>query len=94
MQWSMSNSPTHTIHVAHTTEMIYPCCLCLDPYEDQFEKKNQAKKERVAKNEYQRLRNIAKNKKIPGEKVTLSFILSNSCSTIVITHSFIVSFQF
>ena len=49
--------------------MIYPCCLCLDPYEDQFEKKIQAKKERVAKNEYQRLRNIAKNKKIPGEKL-------------------------
>ena len=46
--------------------MIYPCRLCLDPYEDQFEKKIQAKKERVAKNEYQRLRNIAKNKKIPG----------------------------
>jgi len=36
-----------------------------DPYEDQFEKKNQAKKERVAKNEYQRLRNIARNRKIP-----------------------------
>ena len=39
----------------------------LDPYEDQFEKKNQAKKERVAKNEYQRLRNIARNRKIPSE---------------------------
>jgi len=39
----------------------------LDPYEDQFEKKNQAKKERVAKNEYQRLRNIARNRKIPSK---------------------------
>ena len=39
----------------------------LDPYEDQFEKKIQAKKERVAKNEYQRLRNIAKNRKIPSK---------------------------
>ena len=39
----------------------------IDPYEDQFEKKIQAKKERIAKNEYQRLRNIAKSKKIPGE---------------------------
>ena len=48
----------------------YPCYFCLDPYEDQFEKKIQAKKERTAKNEYQRLRNIAKNKKIPGEEVT------------------------
>lgn len=66
----MSNSPTHTIDVAHTTEMIILVYFCLDPYEDQFEKKIQAKKERIAKNEYQRLRNIAKNKKIPGEEVT------------------------
>lgn len=36
-----------------------------DPYEDQFEKKIEAKKERVSKNEYQRLRNIARNRKIP-----------------------------
>jgi len=34
-----------------------------DPYEDQFEKRETAKKERVAKNELQRLRNIAKNQK-------------------------------
>jgi len=34
-----------------------------DPYEDQFEKVDKAKKERVAKNELQRLRNIAKNQK-------------------------------
>ena len=32
-----------------------------DPYEDQFEKINKAKKERVAKNELQRLRNVARN---------------------------------
>ena len=43
------------------------CFFCLDPYEDQFEKRDQAKKERVAKNEYQRLRNIARNRKIPSE---------------------------
>lgn len=30
-----------------------------DPYEDQFEKIKKAKKERVAKNELQRLRNIS-----------------------------------
>ena len=45
----------------------------LDPYEDQFEKRNQAKKERVAKNEYQRLRNIARNRKIPSECRVLLF---------------------
>lgn len=38
-----------------------------DPYEDQFAKKIEAKKERIAKNEYQRLRNIARNKKIAGK---------------------------
>ncbi|XP_065065806.1 ribosome biogenesis regulatory protein homolog [Rhopilema esculentum] len=34
-----------------------------DPYEDQFEKLTKEKKEKVAKNELQRLRNIARNKK-------------------------------
>lgn len=49
--------------------VIHLVCFFLhvDPYEDQFEKRNQAKKERVAKNEYQRLRNIARNRKIPSE---------------------------
>lgn len=83
----MSNSPTHTIHVAQHHKDDYPCYFCVDPYEDQFEKKIQAKKERIAKNEYQRLRNIAKNKKIPGEEVTESFMLSKSCSTIVISYT-------
>lgn len=36
---------------------------CLDPYEDQFEKRDSKKKENIAKNEYQRLRNIGKNLK-------------------------------
>ena len=35
----------------------------IDPYEDQFEKHSEARKERIAKNEYQRLRNIAKTEK-------------------------------
>ncbi|ODM94261.1 Ribosome biogenesis regulatory protein [Orchesella cincta] len=35
-----------------------------DPYEDQFEKKSEEKSERVAKNELQRLRNLAKAKKV------------------------------
>lgn len=34
-----------------------------DPYEDQFAKLKAAKKERIAKNELQRLRNIARNNK-------------------------------
>uniref|UniRef100_A0A8C2JDL8 Ribosome biogenesis regulatory protein n=1 Tax=Cyprinus carpio TaxID=7962 RepID=A0A8C2JDL8_CYPCA len=39
-----------------------------DPSEDQFAKRNKAKKERVAKNEYNRLKNIARAQKInvPG----------------------------
>jgi len=37
-----------------------------DPYEDQFAKRIKAKKERVAKNELQRLRNIARNMKGKG----------------------------
>uniref|UniRef100_T1IH02 Ribosome biogenesis regulatory protein n=1 Tax=Strigamia maritima TaxID=126957 RepID=T1IH02_STRMM len=36
-----------------------------DPFEDQFAKRKKAKQERVAKNEFQRLRNIARAKKIP-----------------------------
>lgn len=38
----------------------------LDPMEDQYAKRKDAKKERIAKNEYQRLRNIAKTTKGGG----------------------------
>lgn len=38
----------------------------LDPFEDQFEKRAKAKKERIAKNELQHLRNIARNMKGKG----------------------------
>lgn len=62
------SNPYNTCSTHHKDD--YLCYFCLDPYEDQFEKKIQAKKEKIAKNEYQRLRNIAKNKKIPGEEVT------------------------
>ncbi|KAM3860714.1 ribosome biogenesis regulatory protein homolog [Diretmus argenteus] len=43
-----------------------------DPNEDQFQKRNHAKKERVAKNELNRLRNIARAQKIkvPGAGLT------------------------
>lgn len=39
-----------------------------DPNEDQFQKAKDVKKERVAKNEYQRLRNISKAQKAAGNK--------------------------
>ena len=44
-----------------------------DPMEDQFEKRMTAKKERIAKNDVQRMRNIARNrgKKVPGVGETL-----------------------
>jgi len=35
-----------------------------DPFEDQFEKQTEAKSERVAKNELQRLKNIARSRKV------------------------------
>ncbi|XP_078691094.1 ribosome biogenesis regulatory protein homolog isoform X2 [Branchiostoma floridae x Branchiostoma belcheri] len=43
-----------------------------DPNEDQFEKRMKAKKERIAKNELQRLRNIARatKSKVPGVGLT------------------------
>eukprot|EP00112_Aurelia_sp_Birch-Aquarium-sp1_P002825 Seg1313.2 transcript_id=Seg1313.2/GoldUCD/mRNA.D3Y31 product="Ribosome biogenesis regulatory protein-like" protein_id=Seg1313.2/GoldUCD/D3Y31 len=40
----------------------------VDPFVDQFEKLNKEKKEKVAKNELQRLRNVARNKK-GGSKI-------------------------
>lgn len=40
-----------------------------DPMEDQFAKKMSAKSERVAKNELQRLRNIAKARKVMVPRV-------------------------
>ncbi|RZF40983.1 hypothetical protein LSTR_LSTR006286 [Laodelphax striatellus] len=51
-----------------------------DPYEDQFEKKATAKKERVAKNEFSRLRNIAAshNIKVPNMGILTSDKLSST----------------
>ena len=45
---------------------------CVDPYEDQFEKKRKQKDESVAKNEYQRLKNLARGMK--GGKVKGEFV--------------------
>ncbi|XP_046404262.1 ribosome biogenesis regulatory protein homolog [Ischnura elegans] len=42
-----------------------------DPYEDQFSKKEEEKKERVAKNELKRLRNLAASKNIKVPKIGL-----------------------
>ena len=57
--------------------------MTLDPYEDQYEKRKTAKKERIAKNEYQRLRNIAKNTKKGGKL----FVVVSCCMLYEYTHS-------
>ncbi len=43
--------------------MYFTLCVCVDPFEDQFEKKRKVKDESVAKNEYQRLKNLSKEMK-------------------------------
>lgn len=47
--------------------------LFVDPFEDQFAKKKGEKKERVAKNELQRLRNIARAQKSKGVLFAISY---------------------
>lgn len=51
-----------------TKEWLIEVPVTADPNEDQFAKRNKAKKERVAKNEFNRLKNIARAQKIkvPG----------------------------
>ncbi|CAB3369229.1 Hypothetical predicted protein [Cloeon dipterum] len=49
-----------------------------DPMEDQFAKKAEKKKEKVSKNEFQRLRNIAKAKKIKVPKEGLPSVANPS----------------
>ncbi|KAJ8318653.1 hypothetical protein KUTeg_003744 [Tegillarca granosa] len=51
-----------------TQEWVLEVPDTADPMEDQFDKKRKEKKERVAKNELQRLRNIARS--IPGVGLT------------------------
>lgn len=57
-----------------TKEWLIEVPVTADPNEDQFGKRNKAKKERVAKNELHRLRNIARAQKIklPGVGLTTS----------------------
>ncbi len=50
-----------------STILILFVFISLDPNEDQFAKRTAAKKERVAKNEFQRLKNIARANKINGK---------------------------
>ena len=35
----------------------------IDPYQDYFEKQTEERKERIAKNEYKRLKNVARTQK-------------------------------
>jgi len=55
-----------------TKEWLIPVPDNADPNEDQFEKRMKAKKERVSKNELQRLRNVARGMKgkVPGVGLT------------------------
>ena len=56
-----------------------------DPYEDQFEKAAQIKKENIKKNEFQRIKNIAKSRniKVPNVGITGSdFATSKDVSII------------
>ena len=48
----------------HEKDWVLEVPANADPYEDQFEKKSEAKSERVAKNELQRLKNIARARKV------------------------------
>jgi len=52
--------------VIKNAHVIINVIINADPYEDQFAKRQKAKKEAVAKNELQRLRNIARNMKGKG----------------------------
>lgn len=49
-------------------QILYKNLSIQDPNEDQFAKRTAAKKERVAKNEFQRLKNIARANKVNGKK--------------------------
>lgn len=59
----------------------------VDPMEDQFAKKSEAKGERIAKNELQRLRNIAKGRKI---KVPRFGLTNPDASTAKDVHTFVL----
>lgn len=58
-----------------------------DPYQDYFEKEAEERKERIAKNEYKRLKNIARTEKggrLKGDSSTLTRITAVNCTCIYI----------
>ncbi|XP_047492195.1 ribosome biogenesis regulatory protein homolog [Penaeus chinensis] len=61
----------------------------VDPYEDMFAKEKELKRERVAKNEYQRLRNIAKSRKlkVPNVGVTGNDLATSKDLGVAMHHS-------
>lgn len=63
-----------------------------DPNVDLFAQKREAKKERVAKNEYQRLRNIASSRKIKVPSVGLPPLEGTLHSNQVISTELILLF--
>ncbi|XP_003382917.1 PREDICTED: ribosome biogenesis regulatory protein homolog [Amphimedon queenslandica] len=58
-----------------------------DPYEDPFEKKSEDRKERIAKNEYQRLRNIARADKSGRVKAPLPPAYAAKLNKHQVTHA-------
>jgi regulator of ribosome biosynthesis len=58
-----------------------------DPMEDQFAKRAEARKEKVAKNEYQRLRNLAAAKKIKVPKEGLPPVEKPSATQVNLTEN-------
>ena len=59
--------PPQILHPPIDNEQLTsPCSDLADPMEDQFTKLRKEKKERISKNELQRLRNIARNMKGKG----------------------------
>ena len=54
-----------------------------DPYQDYFEKEAEERKERIAKNEYKRLKNIARTEKggrLKGDSSTVKRITAINCT--------------
>ncbi|KAI5754228.1 hypothetical protein M8J77_006959 [Diaphorina citri] len=82
-------------------QWMLPVPANADPMEDQFAKKSAAQKERVARNEYQRLRNIARSNKtkvpsvgvMPHESVLSSRQLREAADVAVVSTASIGKYQ-
>lgn len=66
---------------------------CTDPMEDQFEKRLKTKNEAVAKNELQRLRNIARNMKGRGTSCVLLSVSVSTCLEILSCYSLLSGYH-